>query len=75
MEDTHTVARHIVLSFPQGTLVGFNQSARGEGYIMVNPAVDVSTVVQEMTGASPIRVVTWADIESEPDGFGVPQNI
>jgi len=75
MEDAHAVARHIVLSFPQGTLVGFNQSARGEGYIMADPAVDVSTVVQQVTGTSPIRVVAWADIESESDGIGVPQNI
>jgi len=42
---------------------------------MADPAVDVSTVVQQVTGTSPIRVVAWADIESESDGIGVPQNI
>jgi hypothetical protein len=63
-----------VLSFPHGTVVGFNRSSRGEGYIMIDPSVDISTVVREITGDDPIRVVTWEEILSEADGFGVVQD-
>jgi hypothetical protein len=75
ISDAHAVASHIVLSFGLETMVGFNESSRGEGYVMVDPAVDISSVVTEVTGSNPLRVVSWTDIENEPDGFGVPQNI
>jgi hypothetical protein len=74
IDDAHAVARHVVLSSPHGTPVGFNRSSRGEGYVMIDPSVDISPVIREITGVDPIRVVTWEEIMSEPDGFGVPQS-
>jgi hypothetical protein len=41
---------------------------------MIDPSVDISTVVREITGDDPIRVVTWEEILSEADGFGVVQD-
>ena len=74
MSDAHAVASHIVLTFGLETVVGFNKSSRGEGYVFVDPAVDISSVVTEVTGSKPLRVVSWTDIENEPDGYGVPQD-
>jgi hypothetical protein len=56
-------------------MVGFNESSRGEGYVMVDPAIDIWEIVKDVTGSSPLRVASWTDIQNEPDGFGVPQNI
>jgi hypothetical protein len=75
MSDAHAVASHIVVSVGLNTMIGFNESTRGEGYVMVDPAIDISSVVRKVTGSDPIRVINWSDIQDEPDGFGVPQNI
>ena len=58
MSDAHAVASHIVLSFGLNTMVGFNESTRGEGYVMVDPAVDISSVVKQVTGSDPLRVIS-----------------
>lgn len=75
MSDAHAVASHIVLKFGLDTMVGFNESSRGEGYVMVDPAIDIWKVVKEVTGSDPLRVISWSDVQEEPDGFGVPQDI
>lgn len=66
MSDAHAVASHIVLTLGLDTMVGLNESSRGEGYVMVEPAIDIWKVVKQVTGS---------DIQDEPDGFRVPQNI
>lgn len=53
MSDAHAVASHIVVSFGLNTMVGFNESTRGEGYVMVDLAVDISSVVRQVTGSDP----------------------
>jgi hypothetical protein len=55
MSDAHAVASHIVLKFGLDTMVGFNESSRGEGYVMVDPAIDIWKVVKEVTGSDPLR--------------------
>jgi hypothetical protein len=38
---------------------------------MIDRSVDISAVIREVIGVDPIRVVTWGELQSEPDGFGV----
>ena len=71
VEQAHRVASHIYLQGPPGVSVGFNESKRGEGYVVVDASMDITQTVREVTGEDPIRVLTAAEVLAEPDMWGV----
>jgi hypothetical protein len=70
VENAHRVASHIYVQGPPGVLLGFNESKRGEGYVIVDASVDIAQIVREVTGEDPVRVLTQDQITAEPDMWG-----
>jgi hypothetical protein len=70
VEKAHRVASHIHLQGPPGVLLGFNQSKRGEGYVIVDTSIDIAQIVRDVTGEDPVRVLTQIQISAEPDMWG-----
>ncbi|MEX0795741.1 MAG: hypothetical protein WD274_03515 [Acidimicrobiia bacterium] len=71
VEKAHQVASHIYLQGPLGVSVGFNESKRGEGYVIVDTSIDIVQIVRDVTGEDPIRVLMQDQITAEPDMWGI----
>jgi hypothetical protein len=71
VEKAHRVASHIYLKRPSAVTIGFNESKRGEGYVVVDASIDIAPIVRDVTGEDPIRVLTYDQITAEPDMWGI----
>lgn len=71
VEKAHRVASHIHLEGPPGVFVGFNESKRGEGYVIVDNSVDIVQIVRQITSEDPVRVLNPKQIKAEPDMWGI----
>ena len=69
--EAHRVAQHIFISESPGTFLGFNESRRGEGYLIVDASLDISRIVVDVIGAEPVRVLTTVEINADADRFGI----
>ena len=71
VEKAARVASHIYLKGPSVVTVGFNESKRGEGYVVVDASIDIAQIVRDVTGENPVRVLTQGQITAEPDMWGI----
>ena len=71
VEKAHQVASHIYLKGPPGVSVGFNESKRGEGYVVVDTSIAIAQIVRDVTGEDPVRVLTQDQITAKPDMWGI----